>query len=249
MDQKLYLLYSYSDPAAKNIVERLNEIGFKRFPIEGFEGSQLHHLPSNSKEMYVYLSTHKSEKRIKSITCHHTGNWTREAKYGGNPREVSIAMPSVMTGVGREVMKRIGVLKDYTFSLEVTHHGPTAPIPMMFLEIGSCEEDWGNTSAGKVVAEVITFFESASDGEVVMGVGGPHYAPNFTKLVTKYRIGHILPKYAVDDLEYETFVMGIERSTEKVEKVIIDWKGLEGEQRKKIMGFCNRYGIDFIKYK
>jgi len=243
------IIYSSSDPAARNIVDRLNEMGFNRFPVNPFDGSQLTHLPEDNKKRYICLSTHKSERGIKSLTCHHTGNWAGEARFGGDPRDVCIAMPEVAKGIGGEMMKRVHVLPEYSFSLEVTHHGPTGNVPLVFVEIGSCAEDWGNITAGKIIAEALANFEESTEGEVVMGVGGPHYAPNFTKLLEKYRIGHIIPKYAVDGVEYETFVKGIERSTEKTEKVLIDWKGLDGKQREKIIGFCNRYGIDHIKYK
>ncbi|MCX8205932.1 MAG: hypothetical protein N3H30_01755, partial [Candidatus Micrarchaeota archaeon] len=164
-------------------------------------------------------------------------------------REVCVAAPSFITALARTLSQKVAGVPSYVFSFEVTHHGPTGNFPIVFVEIGSCAADWGNEGAGRAIAEAVCSLEAAQDGEVVMGVGGPHYAPNFTKLADKYRIGHIIPKYAVDGLEYGTFAMGIERSTDKVEKVLIDWKGLDGRQREKIARFCDEVGIEHIKYK
>ncbi|MEM3543792.1 MAG: D-aminoacyl-tRNA deacylase, partial [Candidatus Micrarchaeia archaeon] len=56
---------------------------------------------------------------------------------------------------------------------------------------------------------------------------------------------HIIPNYAVDNLEYPTFTQAFERCSEEVENVYIDWKGLKQEQRKKIIEFCNEYGVEY----
>lgn len=243
------IVYSREDPAALNILRHIEQIGTCNFPIECFFGSALEFCAKNPLDIHICLSKHKSEKRVRALTCHHTGNWTSEAKYGGRPCEVCIAAPSVATSLARSISTYAGSASAYAFSLEVTHHGPTGNFPIVFVEIGGSEEDWCDKSAGKAVAEAVCSFEICEDGEVVMGVGGPHYAPNFTKLISKYRIGHIIPKYAVDGLEYETFAMGIKRSVDNVEKVLIDWKGLDGPQREKIVKFCNVFGIEHIKYK
>ncbi|MGB9635117.1 MAG: D-aminoacyl-tRNA deacylase [Candidatus Micrarchaeia archaeon] len=246
---EIRIVYSMRDPAALNIAECLEGIGFSRYKTEGFEGEGIRFSPENKGYAYIMLSRHKSEKGVRAITCHHTGNWTGEALYGGMPRDVCISVPGIERGIAEEVMKRVASVNGYEFTLEVTHHGPTGDFPLLFVEIGSCEQDWRNKDAGMAIAEALNEFEVSGEGEVVMGVGGPHYAPNFTKLIKRYRIGHIIPKYAIDGLEYETFVKGIEKSVEKTEKVLVDWKGLDAGQRSKITKFCGMYGIDFIKYK
>ncbi|MEM0438073.1 MAG: D-aminoacyl-tRNA deacylase [Candidatus Micrarchaeia archaeon] len=243
------IVYSREDPAATNILRHIEQIGTCSFPIECIDGSALEFCARHTHDVHICLSKHRSVKRVPALTCHHTGNWTAEALYGGRPHEVCIAAPSVATALARSISARIGTVGGYEFSLEVTHHGPTGNFPIVFAEIGSCEEDWGNQSAGLAIAEAICSLEPCEEGEVVMGAGGPHYAPNFTKLIGSYRIGHIIPKYAVDGLEYETFAMGITRSVDSVGKVLIDWKGLDGPQRDKITKFCNEFGIEHIKYK
>ncbi len=242
------LIFSSSDIAGRNIAEKIAEANGKFKPKE-IDANILYENFEVGSGPYIVLSRHSSEKRVKALTCHFPGNWTGEAKYGGKPREVCVAMPNVMKGMANAIKKRIGELQDYIFTLEVTHHGPTGNFPMMFVEIGSCEEDWKNDKAAEIIAEAVSGFEESEEGEVVMGVGGPHYAPDFTRLLEKYRIAHIIPQHAVDGLELETFKMGVERSTEKVDKVLIAWKGLSAPQREKIMGFCNESGIDFVKYR
>jgi len=158
MENDIRIVYSLQDPAALNIANELEKIGTAGFKMEGFDGSQLEFSGERGRQ-YIMLSRHKSEKRIRSLTCHHTGNWTGEALYGGKPGDVCISMPSVMCGISGEISKRVGALHEYLFSFEVTHHGPTGDFAVLFVEIGSCEEDWGNRKAGRVIAESIACFE------------------------------------------------------------------------------------------
>ncbi len=67
------------------------------------------------------------------------------------------------------------------------------------------------------------------------GVGGTHYAPAFTKIILESEIalGHILPKYGVDGVDVDVFRQGIEKSTERTGFVLLDWKGMNKEQREK----------------
>lgn len=249
MNSNLQLIFSSSDPAGRNIAMKVIEASNGKLRPREISGDILYANFDDGSGPYIVLSRHSSEKRVKSLTCHFTGNWIGEAKHGGKPRELCIAMPSIMKGIASRIRGMIAGLDGYTFTLEVTHHGPTGNFPMMFVEIGSCREDWENSRAAEIVAEAVLKPEECLEGEVVMGVGGPHYAPDFTRLLEKYRIGHIIPQHAVDGLCLEMFRMGLERSTEEVEKVLIAWKGLSAPQREKIIGFCNECGIEHVKYK
>lgn len=242
---EIELVYSKQDVAGKNIANKLNG----KYKIKEIDGSLLTYNPIEKGKIYIFLSKHKSKERVKALTCHHPANWTSFNEYGGDSFNCSYCVPSIIKGLSEEIQKRINELEGYKFTLEVSHHGPTPDVPVIFVEIGSCEEDWNNQIAGEIIAESIMKFEPSTEGEIVMGVGGPHYAPNFTKWLNEYRIGHIIPKYAVDGLTYDAFVKGIEKSTEKIEKILIDWKGLNKEQREKIIEFCEEYGIEYIKKK
>jgi D-aminoacyl-tRNA deacylase len=246
LEEEIELVYSKQDIAGKNIQSKLINCKYK---ITEVDGSLLTYNPKEKNKIYIFLSKHKSKERVKALTCHHPANWTSFNDYGGEEYNCSYSAPSVIKGLAVEIKKRINKLEGYEFTLEVSHHGPTPEVPVIFVEIGSCEEDWNNQIAGEIIAESVMEFKPSKEGEIVMGVGGPHYAPNFTKWLSEYRIGHVIPKYTVDELTYESFVKGIEKSTEKVEKVLIDWKGLTKEQREKIIGFCKEYGIEYIKRK
>lgn len=242
---EIELIYSSLDVAGKNIASKISkECNYKLTEVNE---SLLTFNPKEKNKIYLFLSKHKSKERVKALTCHHPANWTSFSEYGGESFNCSFCAPSVIKGLAQEIQKRMNRLEEYEFTLEVSHHGPTPDVPVIFVEIGSCEEDWGNEIAGEIIAESIMEFKPSIEGEIVMSVGGPHYAPNFTKWLKEYRIGHVIPKYAVDELNYDAFVKGIEKSTEKIEKVLIDWKGLNPEQRIKIIDFCDKYGIEYIK--
>lgn len=242
--EEIVLVYSKLDVAGRNIVSKIKS---NKYEIIEVEGSLLTSNPpvDNKEKVYIFLSKHKSKERVKALTCHHPANWTGFNEYGGESFNCAVSAPSIIKGLAQEIQKRVGELEGYEFTLEVSHHGPTPNVPVIFVEIGSCEEDWGNEIAGEIIAESVINFKPSNEGEIVLGVGGPHYAPNFTKWLSEYRIGHVIPKYAVDELTYEAFVNGIEKSIEKVERVLIDWKGLNKTQREKIISFCNTYGIEY----
>jgi len=243
--EEIELVYSSLDVAGKNIASKISkECNYKLTEVNE---SLLTFNPKENGKIYIFLSKHKSKEKIKSLTCHHPANWTSFNEYGGESFNCSYSAPSIIKGIAQEIQKRVGKLESYIFTLEVSHHGPTPNVPIIFVEIGSEENDWNNQTAGEIIAEAIMNFKPSEEGEIVMGVGGPHYAPNFTKWLSEYRIGHIIPKYAVDELTYESFVKGIEKSTEKIEKVLIDWKGLNPEQRDKIIKYCDEYNIGYIK--
>ncbi len=246
------VIYYKNDPAALNILGKWTS---RRFPVYEVDKRvpllDADEIPGDPSNVKLVLNVHKSEKRVRALTTHHLANWSEDVWVGGQPKHTSMSAPSVMTGLARKIKYLLEsdseFSKEYQFSLEVSHHGPTVDVPMVFVEIGSAEEDWNIPRAGEIIAEALETFESAREGPVVLGVGGPHYAPNFTRKLSEYRIGHIIPKYMADRVDYETFVKGIERSNEKTDLVLIDWKGLSGPQRQKFVKFSEEYGIKWQK--
>ena len=97
----------------------------------------------------------------------------------------------------------------YDITLEATHHGPLLESPALFLEIGSTRERWNDEKAGRVWAETISRCLGLSGesinrvwkgkGEVMLGLGGGHYAPRHKSVVseTDVWVGHILANYAL----------------------------------------------------
>lgn len=204
-----------------------------------------------SDEFILFASRHKSESGKPSFTTHVPGNWGK-AEMGGRDGEISysdpIRMKAIAVGLNRKKKK-----KDYPVdvTLEVDHHGPLCLKPCAFIEVGSSEAEWKNKKYTDSVAEVINEFEDIMEEievkEIAVGVGGGHYCPAFNKheIDGKIAFAHVIPNYAVNDLKYETFLQAFERSSEEVESIYIDWKGLKQEQRRKIISFCDEYGIEY----
>lgn len=195
---------------------------------------------------FIFASKHKSEAKKPSLTVHTPGNWCN-ADFGGLNGKVCISHASLMFNVLHWFKNNSKFGWDVT--LEVTHHGPYLDAPATFVEIGSTEKEWNNKIAGKIAADAILNSLNLKDSEKThFGVGGGHYAPEFTRKVLKGEIiGHILPQYALDCVNICSFKEGIDKNIEKIDYVAIDWKGTRKEQREKIINFCEEIGIEHLK--
>jgi len=202
-----------------------------------------------SSDYFIFASRHSGEGGP-CLTVHCPGNWTDKAELGGKPRQVSTAPALKMKQAIRELSeasKKIG----WPVFMEATHHGPSIDTPCFFMEIGSSGKEWGNAEAADAVAAAMckVVFEDPPQLPAVFGVGGGHYCPKFTALQQKAgcAVGHVLPKYCVGEIDLGSFAQGIEKTVPRPEKAVLDWKGLNSEQRKKIITFCEKTGIGFEK--
>ena len=59
--------------------------------------------------------------------------------------------------------------------------------------------------------------------------------------------GHIIPKYAVQLVDLEVLKHCVERTVEKVEKIILDWKGIRGSDKAKLMEILDEVGLPIEK--
>jgi len=203
----------------------------------------------------IFVSRHYSESGKPSLHVHFTGNWANENPYGGSPRYLSIAEPILAREIFLKLYRSKGQIQDTKFeiSLEVTHHGPTdIDTPLIFVELGSRNKQWLLEKPAELIAKVI--IETIKKGrrekyDTAIGVGGPHYAPSFTKylLEKEIYISHIIPKYHVDNLDNEIAYLMIKRSSTKPKIALIDWKGLKGHQRKKTKDLFESIGLEIIK--
>ncbi len=203
---------------------------------------------------YVILSRHSSSAGVKSFTAHHTGNPGPSADYGGRPRELGVAYPTLATLILRYMRDRAeayGLLGEFEVCYEATHHGPTKPSkPLVFAEIGSSAGEWRNGKAWKVVAEAV--LEALDDlsrggaGRIVAGVGGGHYARRHTRraLEEGYCYGHIIAKHSIQWLDEELLSMMLERCCEPVETIIVEKKALRKEKRDWLAEICRKRGIE-----
>ena len=188
--------------------------------------------------MLVFLSRHSSASGIPTLSVHTPGNLA-EAKFGGKPRKVSISPAGAMKNALLEMAKLTnerGV--DYEVSYECTHHGPSLDVPAMFVEVGSSPKQWKDVKAAEVVADsAVAAVSECSSCSVVLGIGGPHYNKKFTKLAlsTPRAFGHMIPKYALPEVDAEIIRQCVERTVGTVDSAVLDWKGIKGEHKPKIV--------------
>ncbi|MEK6816349.1 MAG: D-aminoacyl-tRNA deacylase [Nanoarchaeota archaeon] len=130
--------------------------------------------------------------------------------------------------------------------MEATHHCTYLQKPAMFIEIGSSEEQWTNKSYGRMIADTImrTLSKPIKTYKTVIAIGGGHYPREFNKVLlrTDLTIGHICPKYALESLTEGMLRQAVERNVEKVDTVILDWKGL-GEHKDRVTSMIENLGL------
>jgi len=199
-------------------------------------------------EGVAFASRHKSESGKPTLTVHVPGNLTSEARHGGRPRELAWAWPQRMKSALKKLWDLGGRLKtEYTVSLEATHHGPTAlGVPIWFVEIGSSEQYWEDEEAGEAVAEAIwASLTEQPRGRSCVGFGGGHYAPKHTQLCLEsdLAVGHIFPKYLLDSVESSTVVEAFRKTVGECDTAVIDWKGLNGPQRDRLLAILREEKI------
>jgi len=247
---KSCILHSKNDLASANIFSYLikSSSGIAHLELKTLTNPDAQLLESHSADYFIAVSRHRSESGEKSLTVHTPGNWGAN-DMGGEPRKISYCYPSMVALLLRELHKRNEL--GWTVSLEADHHGPSLNKPLVFIEIGSSENEWKNETAGKIVAEsvfnAINNIGTSPKPKIAFCAGGTHYASAFTKHVLSGELApcHILQKYKADEFDFEMFRQAMERTCEKPEIVAIDWKGVKGADREKIIGFCKEYGIGF----
>jgi D-aminoacyl-tRNA deacylase len=183
---------------------------------------------------------------------HTPGNLTK-AELGGIPNKVSISPANPMRKALTTMMKLKEDLKlDYQVCYEGTHHGPSLDVPTMFAELGSSPQQWQDAKAAEVVAhatmETVKQFGS-KPVKAVLGIGGPHYNSRFTRMALESAMafGHMIPKYAVHEADLNVLQQCVERTSEKVETIILDWKGIKGEDKAPLIKTLMEMGIPFEK--
>ena len=203
-------------------------------------------------ELAVFISRHSSESGTPTLSVHTPGNLSK-AEMGGLPRKISISPANAM----REALKALAQFKNefqlgYEVSYEGTHHGPSLDVPTMFIELGSSIKEWNDPKAAEAVAhatiEAVSNFDSNPAG-VVVGVGGPHYSAKFTSIALDDNVafGHIIPKYAVSNMDKGMFRQCVERTLEKVDRAVLDWKGIKGEDKPLLVEAMNEIGLSLEK--
>jgi D-aminoacyl-tRNA deacylase len=203
-------------------------------------------------DLAVFISRHSSLSGTPTLSVHTPGN-IGKANHGGVPKKVSFSPANAM----RDTLKAMVSLKeemqlDYEVSYECTHHGPSLNVPAMFVELGSSPLQWRDSRAAEVVAHAAMNAISSfgkSKARAVLGIGGPHYSSRFTRMALESEVafGHIIPKYVLADVDLEILKQCVERTLEKVESAILDWKGIRGENKATLIDLLKKINLPFEK--
>lgn len=206
----------------------------------------------NNVELVIFISRHSSESGKPTLSVHTPGN-LGEAELGGLSRKVSVSPANAMRDALTVMMRlKLGLQLGYEVSYEGTHHGPSLDVPTMFAELGSSPEQWGDLRAADVVAKAVLSTCSSfgsHPAETVLGIGGPHYNAKFTEAALENGLGfgHIIPKYAISYVNAEMIKQCVERTLEKVDHAVLDWKGIRGEDKQRVVRMLHEAGLSFEK--
>ena len=183
-------------------------------------------------DVFIFLSKHKSDSSIPTLTCHFTGNFSTDNTYGGYPRQIAIAYPSLLKGYLKAITAARQKLPGYEVIIEATHHGPTSiDKPVLFIELGSSEKQWKDANAAAVMCETLlrvldNGFEPCDN--VGIALGGTHYPQKFNRLLLESNFGlaAVASKHNLEAIDREMLDQMAEKSKEKVTHVVLDSKGL-----------------------
>ncbi|MCL2173421.1 MAG: hypothetical protein LBH62_01250 [Nitrososphaerota archaeon] len=205
-------------------------------------------------ELIIFVSRHSSQSGTPTLTVHPPGNFAG-ADFGGLPRTVSVSPAAAMSDTLKKLaffQQKFGLLR-YEVSFEVTHHGPSLNVPTMFVELGSSMSEWVDSKAACAVAcatiSAIETFEFKPTREAVIGVGGTHYNKKFTQMTLNGEVifSHMIPKYAVVNMDASLLKHCVERSLEKVSEVLLDWRGIKSEDKPDLMAALDAAGLVYRK--
>jgi D-aminoacyl-tRNA deacylase len=272
----ILLAYSSKDVAGINIAEQVLRFFSFRVTSEVFQETPVHVAEVNQNivklvqlkeeavyaqdlpeqfsnvELLVFLSRHSSQSGKPTLSVHTPGNFGG-AELGGLPRKVSVAPATAMRDALKALQKfKLEMSLDFEVSYECTHHGPSLNLPTMFVELGSSPQQWNDVKAAEAVAnaamEAVAKFHKPKNS-AVLGIGGTHYNQRFTKMALddEAALGHIIPKYAIPSIDSEILSQCVERTLEKVSHALLDWKGMHGEDKQRILDLLKELGLPYEK--
>jgi len=262
------VFFTSKNIASKNIAEEFFSYCPKGIEVIDTKVDSVLDLPviPEDADYAVVLSSHRSNTAGKMITAHFPGNWNR-ADFGGEPRCLNIAYGSKVKEFIKSALP-LAARINWPVCMEADHHGPTPIRPIIFVEIGSGENEWTNKDAARVVAQATAenewtnkdaarvvaqatadMLKSRKTYTSAFAVGGGHYAYEFTRFLveSEIAIGHILPKYAIDDLDNEMFEQAIKRNVEDVNSVLVLKDQTNRRQKEKIRHLCEIYKKEYIE--
>ncbi len=200
---------------------------------------------------YIFLSKHKSDSKIPTLTCHCTGNFA-DNPYGGNPREIAISYPSLQKRYLQALVAAKDKVPRYDITIEASHHGPTSlKKPVLFAELGSSESEWSDENAALIICDaLLSLLDEGFDrcDSVGIALGGTHYPTKFNKLLleSEFALAAVASKHNLEAIDQELLDQMISKSIEPVTKIFVDSKGL-GNQKERMMKMADKTGLEIVK--
>jgi D-aminoacyl-tRNA deacylase len=202
-------------------------------------------------QAYIFLSRHRSESQIPSLTVHTTGNFTDAPFLGGRPKEIGRINPDLQKNYLIALHSRKKEVEGYEITIEATHHGPTSlQKPVLFVELGSSERQWGDEHAGAVIGDAL--METLNSGKtwdkVAMTFGGTHYPAKVNDLLlnSDMAISVAVAKHYLDAIDSAMFGQIIQKTSKFPRFVAIDWKGM-GKNKDRILEIAAQYSLEVLK--
>lgn len=201
----------------------------------------------------IFLSKHASKSKIPTLTSHFTGNFSTDKSLGGAAFEIGIAYPSFQKEYMKNLFSIRNNLPKYDLTIESSHHGPTSSSnPILFIEIGSSEEEWNNKETAKMVCDcLIQTIQNANkkenneELEIAIGLGGNHYPQKFNNLILSSNVAFasIASKHNLRFINNEMLNQMWEKSIEKVTSIYIDKKGM-GSEKNRILSLLRTHVLE-----
>jgi D-aminoacyl-tRNA deacylase len=200
----------------------------------------------------IFASRHRSESSEPAFTVHWTGNSTHRAELGGKPKSLSFTDPPRLRAALLALdQARENSKLNYAVTLEATHHGPTElGVPTLFVELGSTEKEWADREGAAVASEAIWKAATAPvSGIPAVGFGGGHYCNKQCIALRKdgYAFSHILSKYFFEDYDEQVVRMAFERTLRGCGTAVVDWKGIRGSERPKLIETLNQMAVEIVR--
>lgn len=197
-------------------------------------------------EAVIFASRHRAESKLPTLTVHPIGNFSK-AEFGGLDRTLVRVPPHLMTSSLR-LLRELWTGTGFGISFETTHHGPYLETPSFFIEIGSDESLWTHDEAAETISRVIMTAKEKK-GEIVICVGGGHYAPRFTDLALEnlVSIAHMAANYAVNDLYDEEVMKEMIEKSMRPKVVYFHRKSMQKQKFRELSERFASFGIETVR--
>jgi D-aminoacyl-tRNA deacylase len=264
------LITSTKDPASSNIARSLvkkhgfhsTKISLMGRPVFQLESLLLATIETETvnppdldsffnPQAYVFLSRHKADSGIPSLTVHTTGNFTDRPVLGARAKEVGRMIPDLQKNYFIALNSRKEEVADYEITIEATHHGPTSLArPVLFVELGSSEKNWGDEHAAEVIGDALVeaLWKGRTWDKVALAFGGTHYSAKFNKVLLESDIAlaAVVAKHSLEGVDGDLFGQMIQRSARSPRYVVVDWKGM-GQHKERILALAEQFALEVVR--